>query len=313
MKFINIKSIKVFLMMILTIFVISSCVDEEKAPIVTFDSAGKGAYVRVTEQTGDLLINLLTQADFDASQFGYSVRFIDVNQGNDVVEYTLNVEYVDVTGANSSGPSALRAYAASSFSVDSEGFQSIENIAVTSSDVTTVFGLAYSDLNAGDEFKITGELIMSDGSIHNFGNSSASVNGTAFQGFFNFTMPAACPSDLTGTFSYVTTNAWCDGSGTTGTVDIVALGGGSYTFDDFSFGAYSICYSPTSTADQPSLIFTDVCTEVAFTGFVDSYGDTWTFTSSITGNDWNISWVNTYGEAGDAVVTFPGGVPFTLK
>jgi hypothetical protein len=189
----------------------------------------------------------------------------------------------------------------------------MKNIVLTASQVTGAFGLAYADLTAGDKFLMTGIMVMENGNIHTGSTSSATVNGTAFQGHFDFTLPAGCPSDLTGTFDYVTTNAWCDGTGTSGTVDIVALGGGVYTFDDFSFGAYSICYSASSIADQPTLNFTEVCTVVSFTGFTDSYGDTWTFTSSITGNDWNISWVNTYAESGDAVITFPGGVPFTLN
>ncbi len=316
MKFISIKNIKISLLMILTIFVTFSCVDEEKSPIVTFDSAGKGAYVRVTEQTGDLLLNLLTQADFNASQFGYSVRFIDVNQGADVVEYVLDVQYVDVTGANSSGPSELRTYGSSTFTKDSEGFMAVENISVTSADVTSVFGLTYSDLTAGDEFRVIGKIVMSDGSEHTFSNSSASVNGTAFQGFFNFTMPAACPSDLTGSFAFSTVvgagHPGCSGGETvSGTVDIVAQGGGVYKFSDWAFGAYGPCYGGGTAGGD--LTFTEVCTVVAFTGFTDSFGDTWTFVSSISGDEWTIDWVNTYAEEAVSVITFPGGVPFTLK
>jgi len=311
---IYIKTIKTSLLMLLAIFVVTACEDEDKAPIVTFDSAGHGAYVRLItdSETGNLLINILTQADYDASQYGYSVEFIDGEGGATINQYVIKVEYDDVTGANSSGPVVLRTYESSAFAPSINGILGVANIAITAGDVAAVIGLSFADLNAGDNFNIMGEIITPN-YTHTGSNSSAAVQGAAFQGHFDFTMPAACPSDLTGSYDFVTTNAWCDGSGTSGSVEIIALGGGVYTFDDFSFGAYSICYSPTSTADQPTLTFTEVCNEVFFTGFTDSYGDTWIYNSSISGSEWSISWSNTYNEAGDAVITFPGGVPFTLK
>ena len=152
---------------------------------------------------------------------------------------------------------------------------------------------------------------MTDGRVFSAENSSPAITGAAFQGHFDFTLPANCPSDLTGTYDYTTTDVWCDGSMVTGTVDIVAQGGGVYNFSDWSFGAYGPCYG--STANQPGITFDEVCAEVSFTGFTDSFGDTWTFTSSIDGNDWTIGWENTYGESANSVITFPGPVPFTLS
>jgi len=300
---------KKYLIMMLAI-VVASCADPDLKPIVTFDDAAHGAYPRLLSSAGSTLINIQTQADFDASSYTYSIQMIDVANGANVASYTVNVEYV--SGGASLGPVELRSFSASDFTME-DGKTVLNNVTITSADVTGAFGLTYASLSPGDNFNITGVIVQQNGLIHTGATSSATINGTAFQGHFDFTLPAACPTDLTGTYDYVTTNAWCDGTGISGTVDIVALGGGRYTFDDFSFGAYSICYSPTSTADQPSLNFTDVCQVVSFTGFSDSYGDTWTFTSGIVGNDWNISWVNTYNESGDAVVTFPGGVPFTLN
>ena len=157
-----------------------------------------------------------------------------------------------------------------------------------------------------------GSITTDDGAVWSAANSSAPVRGTAFQGFFDFAMPAGCPSDLTGTYDYVSTNNWCDGGGQTGTVTIQSLGAGSYTFDDWSFGAYPSCYGGTA-AGWGSIAFTEVCAVVSFTGFTDNYGDTWNFISTINGNDWEIFWDNTYGESGQTAITFPGGVPFTLN
>ena len=39
----------------------------------------------------------------------------------------------------------------------------------------------------------------------------------------------------------------------------------------------------------------------------DSFGDVWTFASTIDGNEWTISWSTSSGDAGETVVTNPNG------
>ena len=72
-----------------------------------------------------------------------------------------------------------------------------------------------------------------------------------------------------------------------------------------------MCYEG-GNATGGDLAFTDVCAVGSFTGFTDSFGDTWTFTSSVDGTEWTIEWVNTYGESATSVLTNPNGWPFTL-
>jgi hypothetical protein len=305
MNFINIKSVKTSLLVLMAMLFATACEDEDKAPIVTFDSAGKGAYVKFVDQSGATLINLLSQADFDASSYTYSVEFVDGENGARVTSYDLQVSY------NNGDPVALRSYSASEFTAQAtvRGGLGVSNVTITAADVTSPFGLSYTDLTPGDEFEVTGTITTENGT-YGGSNSSASVAGGAFQGFFDITMPAACPSSLEGTYDYASSNIWCDGSSTTGTVDIIAMGGGKYRFSDWSFGGYGVCYGG-GAAGSEGLTFTDVCTVVSFTGFVDVYGDTWTYVSSITGDDWTITWDNTYGESGTGVVTIPG-LGFTL-
>ena len=57
-----------------------SCEDEDAAPIVTYDSATKGAYVRLVEQSASLM-NIQDQTVFDASSYVYSVDFVDETLG----------------------------------------------------------------------------------------------------------------------------------------------------------------------------------------------------------------------------------------
>ena len=300
-------------LIVLTLVVSFSCVDPDKAPIVTYDAAGHGAYPRFVDESGALLVNIQSQAEFDASEYTYSIKFVDEKAGQSVTSYTLNISYVDVNGANSSGPKELRAYAASEFGTDAEGNKVIDNIKITSADVTSAFGLAYADLSPGDNFKITGSLMTESGVAYAGSNSSSTVKGAAFQGFFDYSMAVGCPSDLTGGFS-VTTTLWCDaGKTTTVIVDIESLGGGTYGFSDWSFGAYGVCYGCCSASGDFN--FVDVCGVVTLNDGADSYGDNWTFTSSISGDEWTIVWVNDYAgglENGTSVITFPGGVPFTL-
>jgi hypothetical protein len=320
MKFINIESMKKYFVMMLTVIVMS-CANEDLKPIITFDDAIKGAYPKLTDETGEFLLNLLTPADFDASQYGWSVKFVDEANGANVAQYVINVEYVAASGA-SQGPVELKSYSTADFTTV-DGNVGMEGILITSGDLTAKFGLSYATLTAGDKFLITGELIMNDGSIHNAANSSASVAvGEAFQAIFDFTMPVACPSSLEGTFD-VTTDTWCGNTITT-TVDIVALGSGFYTFSDWSFGAYPDCYGGYCCAEG-DFTFADVCTVVTLvSGGTDSFGDSWSFTSRLLGtggpggtpDQWEITWLNfTYAsglENGVSTISFPGGVPFTL-
>ncbi|MEM1325115.1 MAG: hypothetical protein AAGI23_04125 [Bacteroidota bacterium] len=283
-----------------------SCADEDLAPIVTFDDAEKGAYVRLIEQ-GDNLINLF---DIDGSVFTYSVEFIDVEQGNQVAEYNVDLVYTGSKG--DIGPVRYKSFTQSDFGTCEEGYRCLENITVPATEVIAALGLTPDDLEPGDQIRADGSLVLTTGAVFGAENSSATVNGTAFRGFFDFLLPAGCPSDLEQTVTYETTDIWCGGDPVSGSVDIVGRGAGVYEFSDWAFGSYGPCYGGGTAGGD--LTFSEVCGEVFFSGFTDSFADTWTFESSIDGNQWTIIWENTYGEAATSVITFPGdAVPFTLK
>jgi hypothetical protein len=320
MKYINNNSIKTLLLMLVMVFVISACEDEDKAPIVTFDTAGKGAYVKFISDNSasdGLLINLLTQADYDASQYIYSVEFYDGSNGDRVNQYILNVEY-DPASGSSQGPAELRSYSISDFASSENGILGIGNITITAADVATTFGLSYADLTAGDEFKITGSLVTTDNGTFSGDNSQSTISGDAFQGYFDYNMGAGCPNTIVDTFSYVTDlSGWDSGTNsgsTSGSVDIF-LNSAGYQFSDWSFGGYQAEYG--CCVPGGSFSFTEVCGVVTmFEAPVDSYGDQWMISTSIVGDTWIVNWINTgYAgglEQGVTTITFPGGVPFTL-
>lgn len=298
------------MVLVASLALFSACEDESKAPIVTFDSAGKGAYSRLLSEEGALLVNLLSESDFSSSNYSFTVEFVDSDQSNTVSEAYITLTYVPVSGA-SVGPLEVNRVQVSSLSAGESGFKQ-NTFEVNATTLASTLGLSFADFAPGDNFQLKTILVMSDGRELGPDESSSTVKGTAFQGRrMAFTRPLACPSDLAGTFSYSTSDIWCNGGTATGTVDIVAEGGGRYIFSDWAFGAYGPCYGGGTAGGD--LHFTDVCGVVSFTGFTDSFGDTWTYTSSISGEEWTIGWVNTYGESATSVVTFPGGVPFTLN
>ena len=64
MNFRNIRSIRTTLLALFAIFVVAACEDEEKAPIVTFDSAGKGAYIKFVDSEGELFAYVVFKTCF---------------------------------------------------------------------------------------------------------------------------------------------------------------------------------------------------------------------------------------------------------
>jgi len=309
-----------FLPVMLVILVFTSCKDESKAPVVTFDSAGKGAYIKLVadSETGSVLMNLLSQALFDASSFGYSVEFVDGAGGTRVRQYVLTVEYQDATGVNSAGPVALKTYDASSFTPAASGNLGVAGIVFTSADFVGPFGLTYADINLGDNFVIRGSVVTDDGTWSS-SNSSATVRGTAFQGFFDFTMRATCPSDIGGAVN-VSTVPWCGGL-YTGTSNLKANGSNGYTVDDFAMGAYDVCYYGGPTPDggkaRGSLVIQDACGRLFFLG-TDQWGETWTMVNGALSNGnatFTYDWSNTYApEAGTTSLTRQSGTwPSNLR
>lgn len=306
------KTKNIFLALILAAFGMVSCADPDLKPILTFEDAIKGGYAKLISQ-GDKLINVLNESSINSSSYTYSVEFVDLENGGLLTEYKLDLTYTSASGTEKK-VEGFRTWAQADLTDGPNGLRALLDITITAPEMLQALGMTWDQLGPGDNFLFEGFVTLEDGNTYGFSNSSAAVNGSAFQGHFNFTLPAACPSDLTGSYAYDGSNFWCGAPDASGNVDINAKGGGVYWLSDWSLGAYPNCYGGFIAANDV-LTFTDVCADVAFTSFVDIYGDSWDFTGSeIVGNDWKIVWVNTYGEAGEGVIKYPGGGdwPITL-
>lgn len=167
-------------------------------------------------------------------------------------------------------------------------------------------GQSVSDLKVGDKFVFSFEATTPSGTY---------VTGKTIS------LSVSCSTKLPGTYEYTSTNTFCDSGPITGEVEIIETEPGVYVFDDFSFGVYNVCYDGFSPASWGSLQIvrytdTDNCDECSQTeacnAFLiegeDAYGDTWTMTvDDISGSQLTLSWSNTYGEFGTAVLNRPDG------
>ena len=98
MKLINNMKLRLSFGLIALVMIFTACEDPDKAPIVTFDSAGHGIYPRLLSEDGALLVNLLSESDFNASNYSYTVEFVDDNAGQNVAEVYVEVVYNPVGG-----------------------------------------------------------------------------------------------------------------------------------------------------------------------------------------------------------------------
>ncbi|MCB0689490.1 MAG: hypothetical protein KDC53_23285 [Saprospiraceae bacterium] len=294
--------------LLLSAVVLFSCADEELGPVVTFDTAGKGAYVKLLSET-DRSINLF---DVEGSSYTYSVEFVDIDMGKTIAEYRLELTYVDKNPENgdaSTGPIVFRTYSPSDFGTTDRGFVGLANIVVKATEMIAAVGTAAEDVMAGDQFKMEGYVVTDEGDQFGFSNSSSAVNGSAFAGHFNYTLNATCPTEIGGTYDYETVTTWCGGETITGEVTLTLTNTG-YDIDDFSLGAYYSCYGtdPLPTLPGGNLRLVDVCNTISVTG-ASRWGEIYTYHSlTIDGASMTIEWTNDYGEGGTTKLTRQDGV-----
>lgn len=288
----------------------TSCADDNLAPIATFEASEKGAYpALISEGVRD--INLF---DIAGSSYAYTIEFIDLEAGNLVSEYSLQLSYEDgdvSDGDASQGPTEYQAWPASSFETNANGNKGISNITITANEAMAAFGL--TELGPGDIFRFVGRVTTTSGQSFMASNSSASVNGAAFRGHFNFNLTAICPSSLEGTYTAITSGFVCP-NGATGTtnsreVTLSKDGKTAYDVDDFSFGGYDVCYGIDAGRPLGNLRLVDVCNKISVTG-ASQWGEIYTYSNmSVDGNSLFFTWLNDYGEGSDVELINPAGWP----
>ena len=178
------------LMLMLVVFVFASCEDEELAPILSFDTATIGAYPRLVE---------LTTGEYDLDNIGtsalvYEVDFVDESLGGEVVEYIIEGQFIDNTPGNdvSRGIMQFASFTPGDFSTSRNGNQGI-SITIPLTEALAFWDLEEDEVNAGDQFSFSTTVVHSDGTPYSAANSTSTVRGAAFQGFFTFNGTLTCP------------------------------------------------------------------------------------------------------------------------
>jgi hypothetical protein len=259
--------------LIIGVFILQlvACADPDLAPIVTFDSVGKGAFVRLLKES----TRSFNFYDIPNASYTYSVEFVDVEKGAQVKEYVLEVTYTDkntaVGGDKSKGPLKFKTF--TTFADSPNGYKGVSDVKIAATDLINAVGLKTEDIGPSDVFAITGSLVLNDGSVYKSTNSSAAVNSAAFKTHFNYSLAFVCPSSLEGTYIAKTTGISTDDcckaapvSLDNKTVTLTAKGGGIYEISDFSAGLYYEwydVYGVTASDAKLKATIADICGKIS--------------------------------------------------
>jgi len=165
--------------------VLSSC--KTKDPILTFDDADKGAYVKLiaNSESGSKSIDILDQTTYDQAKYGYSVEFIDGAAGSRILRYILEVTFTDSTGTITTGPIFFRTFETTDFTLSVNNNLGVKDIEIKASQVAGLFGLTFDELKEGAKFEFSGSLVTFDNKSFGTINSSPTIRGDAY---FDFTI-----------------------------------------------------------------------------------------------------------------------------
>ena len=186
----------------LTLFFIScdnnfELIEEPTSPNVI----SKGAYAKLISESP----RILDLSQPNATNYEFTVEFVDIDMGNTVREFQLDIGFNDKSIEDqdlSTGRSLFTTL---------EEFETLNNgttglsFKIRLQDIIDHFGIDNYDLSGDDEFKFYTRVITNDGGVYSSENSSATVRGGSFQSFFEFTLVTQCiiPDDMfTGEYLY---------------------------------------------------------------------------------------------------------------
>lgn len=113
-------------------------------------------------------------------------------------------------------------------------------------------------------------------------------------------------TDISGGFSYVTTDYFCGGDPISGNSSLTQVSEGVFTFEDWGFGSYEACYG--GSAANWGTLQLNFCSNVVSVSGIDNYGDPWTFNIvSVDGPNLTVMFENPYPEFATSVLTRDDG------
>lgn len=307
------KKLLYSLLPVLTIWALVACEEDKQRGM---DESEPGVNFRMIPEPGQINLN---DADPKVSLTMYS-------ENHNIEEVKVLIERTDASSETTTDRFVLKTYAGSSLTNDGN-----TKLSLTLAELAAAVGVDVSELEGGDSFSLYNIVTLDNGvtypdtirltdatgtkEVLNLGNVFTADGTTSYT--LQVTINLVCPSDLAGTFSYVTTNIACencDGSVPGAAACGASVAGvgtltesdnfGVYNVSDATFGQYGCAW-----ADAPAegVTFIDVCGKVS-TGGADAYGLVYTFTIvSNDGETLTINWENDYGDSGTTALTRTDG------
>ena len=279
-----------------------------------------GAYARKMSQTGKFDYFAIS-----SSQLDIHVEFYDENNGANIAEYDIDVEYIDITskGAASIARTDLKTFSSSEFVTNTDGYLSLD-ITLGFQEALDALGTTASGITGGNTIRYWFTITKTDGSVYDYNNTGPNLmSSNAFGALFRLNVGIVCPSDWTlGTLNASSTddgtigaNGW-DYTPSDVQVELTAVSGkdNQYTMSDVSLGARDMLYLGGPSPSGYRTVgpkFIDNCNVVSMDGAGDfGYGFSIVAgTASVSSDNktFTYHWVSEYGEGGAATLTYADG------
>jgi len=303
---------------------LSSCRDfvEPSIPYTTFNT---GAYLRTIERTSTTF-NIF---NLGSAKFEIKVEAVDAEDGATVETVEVRVRHrrlIPNVGLNYTPATdvIVKTLQKSDFAPNADSRFLRSTIVVTAAEALAAVGLTAAGISGGDVFEF--RLVLNDrfGRVFTDSNKSGDLTAPFYNSPFFYPVSVVCPSDLAGTFDYITTNGTAFGTSSglqscpgsiNGKVTLAAVSGtpGAYAISDATFGVWKCLGDPEGVATGIRL--RDTCEKLSFSGS-DAYAANYTLSFvSVNATDLKFNWSNNFGEAGAVTLKSNAGKPWptTLK
>lgn len=296
------KKIKLILVSLFTVAMMLSCDDDGGDSKINLEAGAVPNIVKA--ETDDQILNLVKIQDGEDVTIGFS---IEMAQGKisslDIVAFYIkgngNAEKIVLASNVTTFPTSMTLTKQ----------QLIDKFTVLTGD---------ADFELGDELIITADLTLANGTLVKLHNDDGSQNygqDIANSPIYSVAQSylVACPSDLAGTYSVVTSGESTDTGPTPDenpitdypfTVTLTDKGAGSYEMSDAYGGLYLLWYDIYGiTPDHSKATIKDVC-GVLSASYKGPFTEAVTLTGTVNDDGTlTIHWENEFGDFGDSVYT----------
>lgn len=296
------KKIKLIFVSLFAVAMMLSCDDDGGDSKLNLDA---GAVPDITKsETNDAILDLLKIQDGEDITIGFSIEMAQGKVSSlDIVSFYMK--------ANGTAEKAVLATNVTTFptSMTLTKQQLIDKFTILTGD---------ADFELGDQLIVSADLTLENGTVVKLRNDNGSQNygqDIANSPIYSVTQfyPVACPSDLAGTYSVVSSGESTDSGPSPDinpianypfTVTLTDAGGGSYAMSDAYGGLYLLWYAMYGiTPDHSKATIKDVCGTLS-ASYTGPFSEAVTLEGTVNDDGTlTIHWENEFGDFGDSVYT----------